>query len=265
VAITTRDGLIAALAASQRKSIIKVPATAGKGAGFFHSYWTAPGFPGAGAAAGSVNGAICTDATAGAIPFTNPTAPVLTYLGRMSLGASLGAYFELYDRLWHNSALVGNVTTLQSFTQPALTRWTTGEGVELWMEVYSAVAHTAQTVTVLYTNSAGTSGRSTTFAFPASPVVGQMQPIPLAAGDTGVRSVQSVQFGATSGQAGNWGLVLMKPHVEISIPNSNMGVTQGPFDLALPQVADDACLTYACLLPGTVAPIINGAIDLAQG
>ncbi len=38
------------MAASQRKSYYKLPATAGKGASFYHSYWLTPGLPAAGAA-----------------------------------------------------------------------------------------------------------------------------------------------------------------------------------------------------------------------
>lgn len=264
MAITTRDGMVAALAGSQRKSVVKVPTLAGKGAGSFHSYWTVPGLPGAGAAAGSLNGAIHTDATVGAIPFNNPVSPALTYIGKLSLGSTLGAFFELYDRLWANSALSGTVTTAQAITQPALTRYTSGEGVEIWLEWYTATGATSVTATVAYTNQAN-AAKTTTVTVPVSPVAGQMLPVPLAAGDTGARSVQSVTLSATTGTAGNFGVTLLKTLVELGIPNANTGEDRGPFDLGLPQVSDDACLALLCLLPGTVVPTVNGALDLAQG
>jgi hypothetical protein len=42
--------------------------------------------------------------------------------------------------------------------------------------------------------------------FFVSPLAAQMIPVPLAVGDTGVRSVVSVQLSASSGTAGNFGL-----------------------------------------------------------
>lgn len=261
MAITTESGVIAALP-GQQQAFSKNTAT-GKGAGSWHSLWTVAGQPGAGAAPGSVNGAIPTDATAGAFPFTNPTGGLLSYLLRLFASGTQMGTVTLYDRLWHNSGLSATVTTLQSITQPALTRYTTGEGNELWVEIYTSTT-AAATATVIYTNQAGIGSRSTTVAIPASTVAGQMIPVPLAAGDTGVRSVQSVQLSGSM-TAGNWGLTLLHDIASFPIPAANSGVAFDVYDLGMPQILDDACLAFLVLLSGTATPAIQGEFSIGQG
>lgn len=263
MAITTRDGLIAALAGAQRLPFRKASASA-EGAGTWHSLWAVAGTPGAGAAAGSVNGAIPSKATTGALPFTNPLAT--GYAGRLSAqGATVGTLI-VYDRLWHNSALVGNVTTLQSFTAPSLTRETTGLGVELWGEVYGAMGATGSVFTAIYTNDAGTGSRSATYTQPANALsVGQMVPFSLQAGDFGVRSVQSLQLGTSTGTAGNFGLTLLKRIAEIPITAAGVGGVLDAIGLALPIIPADACLALMVMCSATSTGELQGRFDLIDG
>lgn len=262
MAILTESGLVAALP-GQQLSFLKAGGGAAKGAGSWHSMWTVAGLPGAGAAQGSVNGAIPTDATAGAYPFTNPTGGALSYLARLVCSATLQCHVLLYDRLWHDSGLSATLTTVQSITQPALTRWTTGEANELWVEIYTATTASAL-LTIIYTNQAGTGSRTTTVTIPASTVAGQMIPVPLAAGDYGIRSVQSAQLGGSL-TAGNWGLTILNDVASFPIPNANMGVVLNAYDLGMPTIADDAALAFAVLCSSAVIPGITGEFNVAQG
>ena len=264
MAITTQDQLLAKIAEAGQKPFAKQGAT-GKGAGSYHSYWAQGGLPGAGAAQGSVNGAVPDDATAGAILFNNPAAPALTYLARLGLALSPGnGMFELYDRLWHNSGLSGVVATAQAIAQPALTRSADGVGVELYAEWYAPTGATAVNATASYTNTDNVAGRLATAAFPASPVAGQMVPFNLAAGDRGIRSVQSLTLSATTGTAGNFGLTLFKNVVEVP-SGANVGQSFDAYDLGLPQIPNDACLAMMVLLNQTAVPSVNGSFVLAQG
>jgi hypothetical protein len=129
-----------------------------------------------------------------------------------TLGPGVGM---LYDRLSHQSGLDGTVTTPQTTNLPtaALTRYTSGDGVVIMVSIYLGVGATPTTITASYTNQAGTSGRTTeagvlggpSFAGPGATILG------LQAGDTGVRSVESVTLAGSTGSAGNFGVTLMKP------------------------------------------------------
>lgn len=124
----------------------------------------------------------------------------------------------LIDRLSHQGGLSGTVTTAQTTNLPtaALTRYTSGVGVMIGLEIYTQIGTTATTVTVSYTNQAGTSGRTSlarVFGGTNFREVNRIMPIPLADGDTGARSVESVTVLATTGTAGNFGVTLYKPLV----------------------------------------------------
>jgi hypothetical protein len=265
VAIGTQDALVAALAGAQKRGVLKASATS-EGAGTWHSLWAVAGQPGAGSAAGSVNGAIPTSATAGAIPYTAPGGANDAYIGRFTAQGPTVGTLILYDRLWHNSALVGNVTTLQSFTQPALTRETSGQGVELWGEVYTAMGATGSVFTATYTNQAGTGSRSASYTMPANALsVGQMFPFTLQAGDAGVQSVQSVQLSISTGTAGNFGLTLLKRHAELPLTAANVGAVLDFFGLGGGLLPDDACLALAVLCSTTSTGIIQAGLSIIEG
>lgn len=236
----------------------------GKAAGTWHSLWTIAGLPGAGAAAGSANGALVLDSTAGAFGFTNPTAPALSYLATLQLSSPVQCAVMVYDRLWHNSALSGTVATAQTITQPAITRITNFAGVMPFVEIYAATGATQVNITLAYTNQSGTAGRSAVTAFLASPVAGQALPLALQSGDYGVQSVQSVTLSATTATAGNFGLTLAKPLAMVPI-QANLATTLGIYDLGMPQIADDAAIAFMALLSSTTTPALVGTWNMTQG
>jgi hypothetical protein len=229
----------------------KVSATS-EGAGTFHSLWQVAGFPGAAGnpplfSAGS--GYTCSRTTPGALPFSNPVSGGTSHL--ITFGAStatIGALF-LYDRLWTCNGFATNVTTLQSITTPGAipardaSGSTNGDGVELWLEIYSAPGATAATWTVTYTNSAGVGGRTATYLHPANAeTAGQMVPMVLQAGDTGVRSVESFQCSVSSGTAGNVGITLLRRLAFLPLSLVNAGQLLDALACGAPLLPDDACL-----------------------
>lgn len=163
------------------------------------SYWYGNGFPDAGAnpsALGTtyVNGA-------GAITFADrsPSSKFLLTFGATTVqGGSTG----LVDRL----VAVGNVSLLSATTlpinTPALPRYTDGANVQVWLEV-TTNGGSATVNLSSYTNQDGVAGRiGGSFSLSASPSNinnAFLGPLPLQAGDTGVRSVQSLQVTSTSG------------------------------------------------------------------
>ncbi len=98
-----------------------------------------------------------------------------------------------------------------------------GEGVFLGVEVSGAAGAAAPTLTISYTNSAGTGAKTGTniVATANSPTQGTFYPIGLAAGDTGVQTVQSLTLSA-SWISGTLSLVAYRvlARLEITLANS---------------------------------------------
>ena len=88
MAITSRDQLIAAPTLS-RNALIDKASLSNTVAGRFHSLWCATGVPGQGAI--PTTAAVCTRATTGALPLTNQTAPVATYLAWLEVATANSA------------------------------------------------------------------------------------------------------------------------------------------------------------------------------
>lgn len=161
--------------------------------------------------------AACSLTTVGAIGYdalANVTADLRLLGGNLS--SNQAGTFMLIDRLSHQGGLSGIVTGSVSTNLPtaALTRYTSGEGVHIGLSIYTQIGTTATTITVTYTNQAGTGSRVTpavVFGGTGNREAGRIVLLPLQAGDTGVQSVQSVNLVATTGTAGAYGVTLFKP------------------------------------------------------
>lgn len=266
MAITSVDGYAAAL--RQRCRVLKLSQALTPGRSF--SLWKLSGNPGAGATPPSGNGEVPTKASPGALVWANPTGGAKTYLDSMAMAAGRGMHIvTLYDRLWHNSGFSGSVTTAQTIsTPPTLTRPDAlGTGAQLWAEIYSQPGTTAATFTATYTNQSGTGGRTATATCPGGVVaVGTMLPFLLQDGDTGVRTVNQVQLSASTGGAGNFGLVIARDIQDISVGMDGIGDFIDFFQGGGPQVHDSACLALRIQIAntGTMGDLI-GSIVLTQG
>ena len=85
--------------------------------------------------------------------------------------------------------------------------------MQIALTIYTQIGTTAVTVTASYTNSAGTSGRTTqavVIGGTAYREAGRVILLPLQSGDTGARAVASVTISATTGTAGAFGVTLVK-------------------------------------------------------
>lgn len=240
--------------------------------GYLYSTWLYDGYPGGGAVPTSTPG-IPTNATAGAIPVTDPGGgrqKWLTQAQLMETGGtgSFGMAF-LYDRLLHQGALSGTVTTAQT-VGGTITRNTGGVGNAIFIEIYTAVGTTARTITASYTNSAGTSGRTTTATVFGGTVgtagndANLMIPIPLQAGDVGVRSVESVTISASTGTAGSFGVTIAKPISWLTIRyQTNVDFTTGPSG-GPKEVYAGACLSLVILALSTAETGVMGMFTTVE-
>jgi hypothetical protein len=161
----------------------------------------------------------------------------------------------VYDRLLHVSGLSAGSTsdqTVQGTTPtPALTRNTGGVGNIAFYEIYSQIGTTGTTLTMTYTNSAGTTGRTTTINIGATNFreATRMIPIPLAAGDKGIQAIDKVKLTAVTGAAGDFGITIARPIAYIPIgaaaaPGFRDFTTGLP---GLPKIDTNSCLAFAFL------------------
>jgi hypothetical protein len=126
-------------------------------------------------------------------------------------------------------------------------------------------AGASTTSTVSYTNSAGTAGRTATLSsYPITALTGTWQMFSLAAGDDGVRSVQSITLG-TSYVSGAIHLVAFRLVAELPTPIANVASRAGFTDLGLPTVWDSSVLQLVYWPTGTALGAVAGSCSYAQG
>ena len=194
--------------------------TAADAAGYWYCTAKDAGFPGAWLpGTPGVNGRVTDGTTAadfGCIPIKNP-AIGSNYLTELNMASSVNHTHVFFDCLWVNSGLVVTTTGAQALSSPTLPArdingTTNGEGcsIALYFSAASTLAAAGANLTVSYTNSDGTAGRTATLLaiagsqVPATPVVGTIVWFNLQAGDKGVRSIQSITLGTSLGARVSW-------------------------------------------------------------
>lgn len=267
MAITTLDGAIAGM--QYPREFVKA-VTGTMVAGRPHSTFYLAGCPGAAVAPTPGLGGTALTTYAGQIPFTNPVSGN-TYLARMAGQATIAGQLLLVDRLWHNSGITITSTsaqTINSVAWPARSADGTvnGEGVLIGVEVSGATGAGTPTLTISYTNQAGASGKTATniVATVASSIAGTFYPIGLAAGDTGVRSIQTFTLSATW-TSGTIHLVAYRilARLELTIantPNAIDALTSG-----FPRLFDNS-VPFVIFIPSTTTTSnITGNVVWTQG
>ena len=146
----------------------------------------------------------------------------------------------------------------------ALPRYDTGSGVQI-MAVAQSAASTVGTFIVSYTNQDGTAGRTSSTSYTkavagggalvsstTNAVAGSQQFIELQAGDSGVRSIQSVTFSAAGG--GLMCLALVKPLYHFYSTQECRRTTSGNLE------SYGAASQFETVLHGPPVEIKNGAV-----
>lgn len=208
----------------------------------------------------------------------SPSQKVLRELMAMTVTATaVPLHMKLCDYLGFYGFIDESVTDEQPLDNSlSITRCTDGKGVQM-MAVVVAGQTGGQDFYVTYTNSDGVAGRvSPTVRMTTQAVNGTILSslpagaggyagpfLPLQAGDSGVRSVQSVQVLGV-GDVGLFALVLVKPLANISIRGIDAPTEVDYLTdfAALPVIADDAYLSFVCLPSGNLAAAqILGTIE----
>jgi hypothetical protein len=252
--------------------------TAADAVGYWYATAKDAGFPGAWLpGTPGVNGRV-TDGTVaadfGCIPIANASTGG-NYLTEVNMAASVNHTHVLFDCLWVNSGLGVTTTTAQAITTPTLPArdlngTTNGEGcsIALYFSAASTLAAAGANLTVSYTNSDGTAGRTATLLaiagsqVPATPVVGTIVFFNLAAGDRGVRSIQSITLG-TSMLTGTIHLMITRDIATIGTTIANVNAQK---IIGMPGIRlyNGTCLLHCNLASATTATFYAGEIVVME-
>ena len=265
MAITTRDQALAGFRPPE--DILKIGSATVVGRHYSPFYVS--GRPGAAVAPSpGIAGAALTT-YAGQIPWTNP-ASGNSYLARFAGACNVTGTLLLCDRLWHNSGITVTSTsaqTVNSVTWPArdANGSTNGHGVLIGAEVSTVMGAGTPTWTLGYTNSAGTAGRSiVTAAQSATMAVGSFIPIPLAAGDVGVRSIQTWQQSATM-TSGVYHLIAYRILARLPIMLANVDNALDAISSGFVRLYDNTVPFLLWLPSTTTGPTLSGQMIVTQG
>lgn len=261
MAITTMDGVVASFP-GQRRPISKTSFTTVAGA--YSTLLNATGQPGAGTLtiSNTTTGVIPTSATDGAVPFTNPGAGN-SYLMQAEFSSSSPGSIIIYDRLQHSgsySFASGNINTTD---QTAVDRDSTGAGVEVWCEVNGALSATACTLTITYTDQSGNTGATGTCVVPASAITARMFPFVLAAGDSGVRSIENLAGSAAP--TGSFNIVMLRRLGTVEMGIAGISGIKDFAALGMPRIYDNACICLLMNTNTTTSGLVSGSIVIGQG
>lgn len=278
MSISTLDALIAGMQPPRPISKVATPALVG---GRPQSLWYLGGFPGAGAAAantaGGVNLSSSSAQVVGQLPHFDPGSGN-AYLARLLAQASQAGTLLLCDRLQQicgdsgGTALSVTATTSQTVTGGALPARddagsTNGAGVLCALEIAATMGSGAGNLpTIGYTDESGNAGASAGLidVYAASSALGAFYRFGLAAGDTGVRSIQTFQNSATM-TSGTISLVLYRILAELELSAPQMPNALDALTGAMPRIYN-GCVPFLVFVPvTTTTTAVNGHYLESQG
>ncbi|MBX9793595.1 MAG: hypothetical protein K2Y02_04775 [Burkholderiaceae bacterium] len=265
----------------------KITGGAAYTAGRWYDFSQLAGTPVANTYAGTaLNSVACTDTSGFGLwhggNVSTDTKHLLNVSAVTAVATGVPAMLMLVDMLLYYPGINMNTATAQTLvTGATLPRYTTGAGVRAFLVSTVASGATAHNISLSYTNQAGTAGRALPVTV-AGTVSNTAQHIshsgvaannygpflPLASGDTGMRSAESLTLSASS-LAGTAALVLCRPLATLPIVAAAIA---GERDLmnqlpSLPRIQDGACLTWLYFAGAATAASSNfyGGADFAWG
>jgi hypothetical protein len=223
------------------------------------------GSPGAGTlnVGKTANGLVPTDAVAG-YPIIPSFAGQTGYLARVDYGSSVPCCFDVYDRLFVAGAYAFNANvTLAS--QPDFSGRLANAGVynglQLWIEAVTAFTGVCN-VRITYQDqddNAGDTGVVATLALP----IGRCYQIPLAAGDSGIRRINSV-VGSTA-TAGTFNVMILRPLWFGRVFTANGGDVHDILRTGFPKIFDTSALYTLLYCDSTAVGLPDLTFQVAVG
>lgn len=267
--IQSIDQLVAAIAAGQstRYDWNKITGASAYAVGRWYDMSMIGALPIANAWAGTaLNWRGCDEATGNGtqifgIPHGGNVSPNKKHLLNMTAWSTAATgvpgTLMLVDMQGYYPGISNNTTSAQTLVGTPTLRYTNGEGVRAFMVQTSAAGATAQNIAMSYTDQAGNASNSmpVTVSCTASAIAGHISHsgtaannygpfLPLASGDYGIRSVQTVTMSAAN--TGTFALVLARPLAQITLSVAGLMTEKDLLNQipSLPEIKDGACLTW---------------------
>lgn len=293
MAITSLDSLIASMSAGKtwRQDWNKITGAAAYTAGRWYDFSSLAGTPVGNAFPGTALTYVpCDEATGNGtqtfgMRHGGNVSPDIKHLLNIAavtaVATGVPGVLMLVDLCGYYPGINMNVATAQTLTGTPTLRYTNGNGVRAFLAVTATTGATAHNVSITYTDESGNTGNvpPVTVACTASAIAPHITHsgtagnnygpfIPLASGDFGMRSVQSLTLSAASG-AGTAALVLAKPLVTIPITTVGVGAERDLLNQvpSMPRIPDGACLTWLYFAGAATAAATNfyGHIETVWG
>lgn len=268
---TSYDDIITEMTTNGKRNTIPFAKVGVAGlVGVWESLWTAVGIPGAGSAPAGTTGTSYSKDN-GSINFPDVSTD-LRYLLSFGATATQNCTLMLYDRLVGVSGISVASTGNKTVNSTAVPRYsgTAAVGNQVWLEVTTATTTTAAVVSLnSYTNEGGTAGRaggSLTFPAAATVLSSLVGPLPLQAGDLGVRSVEVGLNVGTAASAGVVNVLIIRPIAFLPIIANVWNEVDLVLQLTqLERLFDGATLGLAMLHTVTTATNVWGKLITGHG
>lgn len=275
MAITSGDGYI-----SSAKQVIPYVKTAALTTVALtrHTIASQAGNPGALtlAGTGAPGGALFTDATAGFPTINAYGGSAVGYLTRVVASNSVIGRVEIWDKIYGyniptGASGFGTLATLTLSSQPSILARTpdgAGNGLRLFLEITTTMSASATTVNVTYTNSAGTTGRSTGATASLSGFTAtRWVELPLQAGDSGVQKIETVVIGGATNAAGVANVIIARPlwAGSVRVANAAGTIIDGLDRTGMPIVYADSALVVTTVADSTSSGVPDLNIEIANG
>ena len=215
----------------------------------------------------------------GAIPIGDQTSPATKHILNMgaSVVAAAGAPWVVLpiDLVGYAKLTTTNVSTTGaktitmtpiSNTAANVDRYANGEGLRAFVASYATMGANAPTMVMTYTNSAGTPGKTTTAgcvstaAAPSGIILNSGNAankygpfLNLAAGDTGIKDIESLTWGGTAHASGSVFIGLCKPLcMPIPVPATGLYTMVDFVNTlpSLPRLRNGACIQFLVFATG---------------
>ena len=292
MAIQSIDQLVSAISAGQttRYDWNKITGGSAYAAGRWYDGSMLNALPIANAWAGTaLNWRTCDESTGNGtqifgIPHGGNVSPLVKHLLNMNAwgtaATSVPGTLMLVDLQGYYPGISNNTTSAQTLVGTPTLRYTNGEGCRMYWVQTSVAGATAQNIALSYTDQYGNAGNAlgATVAMTASGIAGHISHagtaannygpfLPLASGDTGVRSVQTVTFSAAN--TGTGALCIARPLAQITLSVAGLMTEKDLLNQipSLPIIKDGACLVwlYGAGAATAASTTLAGGIEVVWG
>lgn len=236
----------------------------------WHTLFDRAGAPGAGSLAigNTTTGVVPTDATTGCPTIDAFGGGAVGYLTRVEFSCTVAGRLYLLDRLWHAGSVAANAAATTTITTPPSysSRVVAADykGLGIFAEINTAIPNNTCTIYVTYTNSAGTTGRTSGTISIQNFVTGRVAQLPLQAGDAGVQAIESIVVASTAAASGSFNIIVGRPLWKGRVRSANDGDVHDLGRTGMVRLFDDSALWVVTAPDSTSSGVPDLVLEIAN-